>query len=76
MTALFAAENGWPFGEIKDSDPKIFEKEQQLESQYSNPVRAVSMLEVAHNLTTEISNSLERPIVLSSSSPKSITLQA
>ena len=40
VTAMYAAENGWPFGEIKDDDPKIFEKETQIPR--GNPVRDVS----------------------------------
>ena len=37
---MFSAEGGWPFGEVRDTDP-IFEKEKQIEA--GNPVRDVSI---------------------------------
>jgi hypothetical protein len=42
VTALFAVENDWPYGEIKDSDPTIFEKDKEIGGQ--NPVRLTNIL--------------------------------
>ena len=39
VTTVFAADGGWPYGEVRDTDP-IFEKEKQIEG--SHPVREVS----------------------------------
>lgn len=35
---MYSTEGGWPFGEIKDTDP-IFEREQEIDP--GNPVRDV-----------------------------------
>jgi len=40
VTSLFSAEGGWPYGEIKDSDP-ILEKEKRIANLGYNPVREV-----------------------------------
>jgi len=42
VTAVFAAEAGWPYGEVKDTD-SIFEKEKEKQLRV-NPVREVSSL--------------------------------
>lgn len=39
---MFAEEGGWPFGEVKDNDPEIHEKQKRI--QEPNPVRNVSQL--------------------------------
>jgi hypothetical protein len=39
VTAVFSEENGWPFGEVKDTDP-LHEKAKQIE--VGHPVRDVS----------------------------------
>lgn len=44
---MFATEGGWPFGEIKDTDP-VYEKEKEIEK--GNPVRGVSG---THNASCE-----------------------
>ncbi|KAF2117978.1 hypothetical protein BDV96DRAFT_611553 [Lophiotrema nucula] len=41
ITAVFSAEGGWPYGEVKDTDP-IFEKEKELGD--ANPARKVTLL--------------------------------
>ncbi|KAF7556237.1 hypothetical protein G7046_g6350 [Stylonectria norvegica] len=41
VAALFSAEGGWPYGEVKDSDP-IFEREKRIGT--SNPVRETNIL--------------------------------
>jgi hypothetical protein len=39
LTAIYSAEGGWPYGEVKDTDP-IFEKEKEIGGPH--PVREVS----------------------------------
>lgn len=44
VSAVFTVENGWQYGEIKDSDPKIFEKEKKANDENpGNPVRAADV---------------------------------
>lgn len=43
MTAVFSEENGWPFGEIDDTDSP-YEKEKQLDP--GHPVRDVSAFDL------------------------------
>ncbi|KAG4436916.1 hypothetical protein IFR05_007604 [Cadophora sp. M221] len=45
LTTMFAAEGGWPYGEIKDTDP-VYEKEKQIEK--GNPVRDTNIFIVEH----------------------------
>ncbi|KAH9207067.1 hypothetical protein DL95DRAFT_468991 [Leptodontidium sp. 2 PMI_412] len=45
VTTMFAAEGGWPFGEIKDTDP-VYEKEKEIEK--GNPVRDTNIFIVEH----------------------------
>ncbi|KAL5328188.1 hypothetical protein ACEPPN_001684 [Leptodophora sp. 'Broadleaf-Isolate-01'] len=42
---MFATEGGWPFGEIKDTDP-VYEKEKEIEK--GNPVRGTNIFIVGH----------------------------
>jgi hypothetical protein len=37
---MFTEEGGWPYGEVKDSDP-ILDKEREIG--FDNPVRAVGL---------------------------------
>ena len=46
VTTLFSAEGGWPYGEVRDTDP-IFEKEKQIGG--PNPVREVSRASLSYN---------------------------
>ncbi|KAI1105789.1 NAD(P)-binding protein [Jackrogersella minutella] len=41
VTTLFSEEGGWPYGEVRDTDP-IFEKEKQIEGHH--PVRETNIL--------------------------------
>ncbi|KAK4043107.1 NAD(P)-binding protein [Parachaetomium inaequale] len=42
VTALFAEENGWTYGEVADTDADIFEKEKEIGG--PNPVRVTDVL--------------------------------
>ena len=44
MAALYSAEGGWPYGEVRDTDP-ILEKEKQIGGPH--PVREVSHANLA-----------------------------
>jgi hypothetical protein len=37
---MFSEEGGWPYGQVKDSDDSIIEKQKEIGE--SNPVRKVS----------------------------------
>jgi hypothetical protein len=40
VTTIFSKEGGWPYGDTKDTDTDIFEKEKKIVG--SNPVHDVS----------------------------------
>jgi hypothetical protein len=39
---LFSVEGGWPYGEVKDTDPTIFEKDKEIGGPH--PVRQTNIL--------------------------------
>jgi len=39
---VFSVEGGWPYGEIKDSDPTLFDKEKRIGGPH--PIRLANLL--------------------------------
>lgn len=51
VAALFSAEGGWPYGEVRNTDP-IFEKEKEIGG--PNPIREVSHTTVPYHCITGV----------------------
>lgn len=64
MTAAFSKENGWPFGEVMDTDP-LYEKEKQIPAGHPvrdvcrkyPPLKALLTVEKADILVTDLAKS-------------------